>query len=132
MARLTGTSGQVTLVTTGGTENEVLGVTQWSADPQANEIESTGMDSQGWAEYLGGVKSYTGTIELHWDSAEDMLSDDIEVGNTIDFSLLYDAGEAALFTGTAIITGGPTPTVAHNGSVDATVNFRGTGELNPA
>jgi hypothetical protein len=129
MARLTGKDGQVTLASTGDTENEVLGVTQWSADPQANEIETTGMDSGGWAEYEGGIKSYTGSIELHWDSAEDMLASDIAVGNTIDFSLKYDAAQAALFAGTGIITAGPSPTVAHNGTVDATITFRGTGAV---
>lgn len=128
MARLAGTEGQVTLVTTGGVEDEVLGVTQWSADPQANEVESTGMDSQGWAEYVAGIKSYTVSIELHWDSTEDMLESDIAAGNTVDYTLKYDATNA-LFAGTGVITGGPTPTVSHNGTVDATVTIRGTGAL---
>lgn len=123
MARLVGTEGSVTI---GGVTPK--GVTQWSVDPQADEIESTGMDSQGWGEYEGGIKRWTGTAEINWDGAG-ALNPLTVLGTKVAVSFVSnDTAPKITYSGTALVTGTPT-TSEVNGIVKLTVNLRGSGVL---
>lgn len=123
MARLKGTQGTVTIDGTA-----VKGVTQWAIDPQADEIETTGMDSEGWAEYLGGIKRWTATVEINWDSAG-ALNPVSLIGKVVACSFVSDSVVPKIsFSGNVLITGMPT-TSSHNDIVKLTVNGRGTGAL---
>jgi predicted secreted protein len=123
MARLKGVDGTATI---GGTA--VKGVTQWSIDPQADEIETTGMDSQGWAEYLGGIKRWTATCEINWDGAGAI--DPVSILGTVVACTFVSASAVPKisFSGNVLVTGTPT-VVAHNDIVKLTFNGRGTGAL---
>jgi len=55
---ITGTGGSVKLNT-----NKVAEISNWSLDLGADDVEITSFDSNGWKEYLAGLKEWSGSIE---------------------------------------------------------------------
>jgi predicted secreted protein len=55
---ITGTGGAVKLST-----NKIAEISNWSLDLGADDIDITSFDSQGWKEYLAGLKEWSGSIE---------------------------------------------------------------------
>ncbi len=55
---ITGTGGAVKL-----SANKVAEISNWSLDLGADDIDVTSFDSQGWKEYLAGLKEWSGSIE---------------------------------------------------------------------
>jgi predicted secreted protein len=55
---LTGKSGAVKLGA-----NKIAEISNWSLDLGADDIDITSFDSQGWKEYLAGLKEWSGSIE---------------------------------------------------------------------
>ena len=43
--------------------NKVQEIANWSLDLGADDIEITSFDSDGWKEYLAGLKEWSGSIE---------------------------------------------------------------------
>jgi predicted secreted protein len=55
---LAGKSGAVKL-----SANKIAEISNWSLDLGADDIDITSFDSQGWKEYLAGLKEWSGSIE---------------------------------------------------------------------
>jgi predicted secreted protein len=55
---VTGTGGSVKLGT-----NKIAEISNWSLDLGADDIDITSFDSEGWKEYLAGLKEWSGSIE---------------------------------------------------------------------
>jgi predicted secreted protein len=55
---LAGKSGAVKL-----SANKVAEISNWSLDLGADDIDITSFDSNGWKEYLAGLKEWSGSIE---------------------------------------------------------------------
>ena len=55
---VTGTGGAVKL-----SANKVAEISSWSLDLGADDIDITSFDSNGWKEYLAGLKEWSGSIE---------------------------------------------------------------------
>jgi predicted secreted protein len=55
---VTGTGGAVKLGA-----NKIAEISNWSLDLGADDIDITSFDSQGWKEYLAGLKEWSGSIE---------------------------------------------------------------------
>jgi predicted secreted protein len=55
---LAGKSGAVKL-----SANKVAEISSWSLDLGADDIDITSFDSNGWKEYLAGLKEWSGSIE---------------------------------------------------------------------
>jgi predicted secreted protein len=62
---ITGTGGAVKLNT-----NKVAEISNWSLDLGADDVEITSFDSNGWKEYLAGLKEWSGSIEGNFDSGD--------------------------------------------------------------
>lgn len=80
--------------------NKVAEITNWSLDLGADDIETTNFDSNGWKEYLAGLKEWSGSIEGNfkaddtngqkailqaWANGE-ALAFDFKVSDTVTFS----------------------------------------------
>jgi predicted secreted protein len=55
---VTGTGGAVKI-----SANKVAEISNWSLDLGADDIDVTSFDSNGWKEYLAGLKEWSGSIE---------------------------------------------------------------------
>ena len=55
---ITGTGGAVKLGA-----NKIAEIANWSLDLGADDVEITSFDSNGWKEYLAGLKEWSGSIE---------------------------------------------------------------------
>lgn len=99
---------------------EVKGFTL-NADCNTPDVTST--DSNGWAEFVAGVKSWSGSFDTL--VCVDLVGS-VGVGS-------FKVGTAAsastpIFTGTIIVKG-PSATLAVEGEVRYSYNFQGTGPL---
>jgi predicted secreted protein len=65
MARVAGKSGSATI-------NSVTynGVTSWEIDYKGAAIDTTGMDSAGVKEFVGGLTEWSGSLDLNWDVSQ--------------------------------------------------------------
>jgi predicted secreted protein len=50
--------------------NKVAEISNWSLDLGADDIDITSFDSNGWKEYLAGLKEWSGSIEGNFDSTD--------------------------------------------------------------
>ena len=62
---VTGTGGAVKIST-----NKVAEIENWSLDLGADDIDITSFDSNGWKEYLAGLREWSGSCEGNFDSTD--------------------------------------------------------------
>ena len=62
---VTGTGGAVKIGT-----NKIAEISNWSLDLGADDIDITSFDSNGWKEYLAGLKEWSGSIEGNFKSTD--------------------------------------------------------------
>jgi predicted secreted protein len=99
----------------------VAQITSWSVSVEADTLEYTNFDSQGWKENMGSLKSWSGSLEGFELNSGSILS----AGDTVELQL-YDGHTT--YTGKAVVT---------SKSVDASTaelvtvsyDFTGTGAL---
>ena len=104
---------------------ETLKIKSWTVDATVDTAEVTVM-ADTWKEYLAGVKDWTATVELVWDSTID-ATDLALLGTTAacDFDLISggaDIGGIGFITGVSFNT-----SVAD--AITVTVNIQGSGAL---
>jgi hypothetical protein len=126
MARISGKAGQVWADTGVVTEADViLGVTSWEMDQKGAADDTTGMDSGGAKEFIGGLTEGTGSVEAFADGA---LDAHIVVGGLISVNLLYADGDTDCWYGSAIVTQRK-PTVQVDGAVKWSIQFQYTSTI---
>ncbi|MCC6483347.1 MAG: hypothetical protein IT209_00745 [Armatimonadetes bacterium] len=122
MARASGKSGTTTI---GG--NVAKGVTDWNVDYSADELDSTGQDSGGAGEYLGGITRWGGSFTAVYDDSGAANLSNTVPGTIGAISLLTSSG-GRTFAGNVLIVRSHVRSVV-NGLVSWDIDFRGTGVL---
>jgi predicted secreted protein len=136
MAKLNGTV--LKMYVSGSPDKKIQNVKDISFSISTKEIDVTDDDSGGWAEYLGGLRSWTakatmnvdfvtaagkeGTKELVTKSIARLLVD-------FEFTTLL-TGDTA-FSGSALITD-ISPSRSAEGAITATIDMLGSGPMVPA
>jgi len=133
MAAVTGDAGVVKYGTT-DSEATVANVSGWSFDISMDTVETSSMGSNAFKTFLGGKYSWSGSIDMHWDNADDAGLESFEtalLANDIAKTVILYPGGASVdyWHGVVAITG-----IAMSGSIGDTVklsaNFQGVGVLN--
>lgn len=109
----------------------VAEVKSFSVNQSAATVEDTAMGDE-WATHVVTQKSWQGTITCHWDDTDSDGQATLTVGASVSLKLYPEGtttGDHEL-SGTALITGVETQQ-AHDGLVEATFTFQGTGALVP-
>lgn len=129
MSTHTGLEGSVKIGT-----DVVAEVTSWNLEVSGDTIDATSINSaqgnDGWRSYHSGLKSWTGSLECHWDPENAAGQGALTVGAEVTVNL-YPEGDASgdtYFTGSAIVTG-ITRQASLDGMVEASFEFQGNGPL---
>jgi hypothetical protein len=130
---IAGFNARVSISVDGGTSYQVIGEARDATlSISQNEIEATSFDSNGWMEYIPGMKEWSVDIEALYvptNVAQENLYEALVEGTTLKIKLLPKTGTGnAGYTGDVFVTSweiNPTP----DDAVSVSVSFRGTGEL---
>lgn len=75
--------------------NKVAEISSWSIDAKADNIETTNFDSNGWKEYIAGLKEWSGKFEGNFNpsdtNGQKALITAWQNGNTVSLKLNIDA-----------------------------------------
>jgi len=123
---LTGKSGSVYIGA-----NKVAEINQWSLDCKADNTDVTSFDSNGWKEFLAGLKEWSGSFEgnLKPDdtNGQKALIDAWVAGTSVSLECRLDASKK--FAGTALVNFGIEMPVDDKAGFKC--DFQGTGALTP-
>lgn len=111
--------------------NKVAEIANWSLDMYADDIDITSFDSNGWKEYLAGLKEWSGSFEGNFKPDDtqgqaalinawlsgDKVSLELQVNSTVKF-----AGDALIK---------PSIETPVDDKAGFSCDFQGTGELTP-
>tara|TARA_R110002153_G_scaffold270621_2_gene437154 strand:+ start:880 stop:1290 length:411 start_codon:yes stop_codon:yes gene_type:complete len=131
MAVYEGSNGTVKIKSGADALTAVASVRTWSIDITRETVESTAM-GVGSRTYLKGLESFSGSMDIVYDDAEDAIvkaalspiTDD-----TVSVELYPDLDVVATkFAGDIIVTS-YSVTTAYDGLVEASISFQGTGDL---
>jgi|GEM_PF-253507 len=106
----------------------VAEVRSWTLNTAAELVDASCLGDS-WKVHYPTIKSWHGSLSCFWDDT-DPLQQALTVGESIEL-ILYPAGDGdqhASFSGTAFITARDY-TGSHNGLVEATITFQGSGAL---
>jgi predicted secreted protein len=107
----------------------VAEVKSYSIDETADTIESTSMGDSAKT-FESSLTSFSGSVECHYDDADTTGQVAMSIGSTITLNL-YPEGDTAgdtYYSGSAVITG-KTVSGSHDGLVEASISFQGSGAL---
>lgn len=112
--------------------NKVAEVVSWSLDLEGETIETTNLDSNGWRQFIQGLKGWSGSIEANWNVQGDVngqkaLQDAWLNGATVTLELRVN-GTPNKYSGTAYITGLSIEAPVDD-KLSATFEFQGSGAL---
>ncbi|MBC7340952.1 MAG: hypothetical protein H5U02_00600 [Clostridia bacterium] len=121
---LVGTGGSVYIGT-----NRVMEISQWSLDLGADDIDVTSFDSQGWKEFLAGLKEWSGSIEGNYVPGDTGGQKAIIAawlnGQTVNFE--FRVSDTVKFAGSALVK--PSIETPVDDKVGFSVDIQGTGPL---
>ena len=121
---VTGTGGAVKIGT-----NKVAEIANWSLDLGADDIDVTSFDSNGWKEFLAGLKEWSGSIEGNFVSTDTNGQKAILQawvnGNELVFT--FEVSSGVSFTGNAYVK--PSIEVPVDDKASFSCDFQGTGPL---
>ena len=121
---VTGTGGAVKLNT-----NKVAEISNWSLDLGADDIEITSFDSNGWKEYLAGLKEWSGSIEGNF-VADDTNGQKAILNawlNGAKLSFVFEVSNGVTFEGDAFVK--PSIEVPVDDKASFSCDITGTGAL---
>ena len=128
MATFRGLDGEVRIGT--GLMGET---TSFTVTETTDTIESTAQRASSDARnYLVGLKTFTGSVEVHFDMVDDTVQAQIATGATVVLTFYpagRDSGSFRYLQGTAKITSIESVSSFDNQTVSATFQFQGTGLL---
>lgn len=124
MAKVTGKDGGVFIGA-----NKIAELSNWSLDMGADDVDVTSFDSEGWKEFLAGLKEWSGSAEGNFDPTDingqkailnawlngETVALDLKVNSTIKFS------------GSALVK--PSIETPVDDKVSFSFDFQGTGAL---
>lgn len=112
--------------------NKVAELSNWSLDLGADTPETTNFDSNGWKEYIAGLKEWSGSAEGNWKmsdtNGQKAIQDAWRNGTTLN--LEFRVNSTNKYAGSVLITsiGIETPV---DDKVTVSFEFQGTGALTP-
>lgn len=110
----------------------IANLRSWSLEASAATSETTTMGSL-VATHLPTITSWTGSCDVFWDSADTDGQTACAVGNVLQIKFTPVDTAAATdvdYDGSVIVTG-HSKTASHDGNVEASLSFQGTGALTP-
>jgi predicted secreted protein len=122
---VTGTGGAVKLGT-----NKIAEISNWSLDLGADDVEITSFDSEGWKEYLAGLREWSGSIEGNFDSTDTTGQKAILNAwlNGTKLSFTFEVSSGVSFQGEAFVK--PSIEVPVDDKATFSCDIQGTGPLN--
>lgn len=101
------------------------GFFNWSIDMEAETVDITTFESEGWKEFAQTINNWSGSAEAFW--GDDNFA--AKVGSIMVVKLFVDSGASQrCFEGFAVITGDSVE-VPHDDVVNESIDFQGTGPL---
>ena len=121
---VTGTGGAVKL-----SANKVAEISNWSLDLGADDIDITSFDSNGWKEYLAGLKEWSGSIEgnLKTDDTNGQKAILNAWLNGTKLSFTFEVSSGVSFQGEAFVK--PSIEVPVDDKASFSCDITGTGAL---
>ena len=109
--------------------NRIAEVDNWSID-QTSATEEDTAQGDSWQTFKPGLKTFTGSIECHWDDTDTLGQVALAVGAEVTFNL-YPEGDSTgqeEMSGSAIVT---SVSIASpkDGITSRSFQFQGTGAL---
>ena len=109
--------------------NKIAEISNWSLDLGADDIEITSFDSNGWKEYLAGLKEWSGSIEgnLKTDdtNGQKAILNAWINGETLEFT--FEVSTGVTFEGEALVK--PSIEVPVDDKASFSCDITGTGAL---
>lgn len=109
--------------------NKVAEISQWSIDCEADDIDVTSFDSNGWKEFIAGLKEWSGSFEGNLNpndtNGQVALINAWLNGTTVNLELRIDATKK--LSGSALVKPSIEMPVDDKGSIS--FDFQGTGQL---
>ncbi len=131
---ITGKGGSVTF------ESDVIAeLSNWSLDLSVDEVDVTSFDSDGWKEFLAGLKEWSGSFEGNLKYSDPVSGSkkgqkvlfDAWKGSDEVKTIVLEVNSEVSFTGSAFLTS-LSVNVPVDDKADFSSDFRGTGELTVA
>lgn len=121
---ITGCGGAVKIDT-----HKVAEISNWSLDLGADDIDITSFDSEGWKEFLAGLREWSGSCEGNFDSTDTNGQKAILnawlAGNKLEFT--FEVSTGVSFKGYAYVK--PSIEVPVDDKASFSCDFQGTGAL---
>lgn len=134
MATYEGSAGSVKIKSGSDALTAVASVRTWSIDITRDTVEDTAMGT-GNRTYKKGLQSYSGSMDIVFDSSENTivstaLNPDTDDTVNVEF-YAEDGDDTTKFSGDVIVTG-YSVSASYDGLVEASVSFQGTGAITTA
>lgn len=109
--------------------NKIAEISNWSLDLGADDIEITSFDSNGWKEYLAGLKEWSGSIEgnLKTDDTNGQKAILNAWLNGTKLSFTFEVSSGVTFQGEAFVK--PSIEVPVDDKASFSCDITGTGAL---
>ena len=121
---VTGTGGAVKLGA-----NKIAEISNWSLDLGADDIDITSFDSEGWKEYLAGLKEWSGSIEGNFvaddTNGQKAILNAWLAGEKLEFT--FEVSSGVIFKGDALVK--PSIEVPVDDKASFSCDITGTGAL---
>ena len=109
--------------------NKVAEIANWSLDLGADDIDVTSFDSQGWKEYLAGLKEWSGSAEGNFKpddtNGQKAILQAWLNGTVVEFK--FKVSDSVSFEGSAFVK--PSIEVPVDDKASFSVDITGTGAL---
>ena len=109
--------------------NKVAELSNWNLDLGADDIDVTSFDSDGWKEFLAGLKEWSGSIEGNFDSGDTNGQKAILAawlaGTELTFT--FEVASGVTFQGDALVK--PSIEVPVDDKASFSCDLQGTGAL---
>ena len=112
--------------------NTIAEVRSYSIETQMDPIEDSVMGDT-WKTHQSGMQSWSGQLNCFWDETDTNGQVALVEGASITLNLYPEGASTGdkYWTGTALITGVQLQ-ASHDGMVESTITFQGTGSLTVA
>ncbi|MGJ8660467.1 MAG: phage tail tube protein [Bacteroidota bacterium] len=127
MATVTGSSGIIKAVTSGGSAANIGEVQSYAFNSSADSIEDTAMGDSART-YKAGLKNHTLSVEARFDSS-DSAQEDLVAGSEVDFEVNPEGVGTGtpVYTGSGVVTSSSF-TATFDGMVDASFEVQVSGD----
>ena len=109
--------------------SKIAEISNWSLDLGADDIDITSFDSEGWKEYLAGLKEWSGSVEGNFDSTDTNGQKAILAAWAAgtELTLNFEVASGIVFSGNALVK--PSIEVPVDDKASFSCDITGTGEL---